>query len=104
MDQPPNITNTDYWFKVVDFLQQNWAVTEITEAGCTVFFFGDTANIFDQIYFGSIVDAEAALERNDFSRYAGDKEVQKFIARPQPPFSLLPHPDGPIYSSGMYWR
>lgn len=104
MEQVPNIRNTDYWFKVVEFLQQNWGVIEATESGCTVFFFGDTAGIFDQIDFGSISDAEAALKRNDFSRYDEDKKAQEFIAKPEPPFRIQPHPNGLIYSSGKYWR
>ena len=104
MEQLPNITNTDYWFKIVEFLQQNWGVIETTESGCTVYFFGDTAGVFDRIDFGSISDAEAALKLNGFSRYDEDKKAQEFIAKPKPPFRMQPHPKGPIYSSGRYWR
>jgi hypothetical protein len=104
MEQSPNITNTDYWFKVVEFLQQNWGVIEVTASGCTVYFFGDTAGIFDKIGFSSISDAEAALKRNGFSRYEDDKKAQELIAKPTPPFRMQPHPNGPIYSSGRYWR
>ena len=41
-----NITNTDYWFKIVDFLQQNWGVIESAEDKIIVYFFGDTASVF----------------------------------------------------------
>ena len=104
MEEIPNITNTDYWFKVVEFLQQNWGVIETTESGCTVYFFGDTAGIFDQIDFNSVSEAEAALRRNGFGKYEEDKKAQEFIAKPEPPFQWQPHPNGPIYSSGRYWQ
>jgi len=104
MEEVPNITNTDYWFKVVEFLQQNWGVIEPAESGCTVYFFGDTAGIFDRIDFNSVSDAEVALKRNGFAKYKDDNKAQEFIAKPVPPFRMQPHPNGPIYSSGRYWQ
>ncbi|NLZ17703.1 MAG: hypothetical protein GX087_08245 [Desulfobulbaceae bacterium] len=104
MKQVPDITNTDYWFKVVDFLQQNWGVIEPSESGCTVYFFEDTSGIFDQLNFSSISDAKAALKRNGFSRFEEDKEAQEVIAKPEQPFRMQAHPNGFIYSSGRYWR
>lgn len=104
MEEAFNISSTDYWFKIVEFLQQNWAVIEQNNSGCTVFFFGDTADVFDQLDFPSISDAEAALKRNGFARYDEDKNAQEYIARPKPPFRRQPHPNGAIYSSGRYWR
>lgn len=38
MEETPSIKNTDYWLKVVDMLQQNWAVIESTGAGVAVYF------------------------------------------------------------------
>ena len=64
MDDELNLKSTDYWFKIVEFLQQNWGVIEITNSGCTVYFFGDTAGVFDQLDFHSIQEAEYALRRN----------------------------------------
>ncbi len=100
----PSITSTDYWFKVVEFLQQNWGVIEEGKSGCTVYFFGDTAGIFDQIEFDSVSEAEEALKRNGFAKYEDDKKAQEFIAKPEPPFHTQPHPNGPIYSSGRFWQ
>ena len=105
MSEQFNFQSTDYWFKIVDFLQQNWAVIESNDSGtCVVYFFGDTSGVFDQLDFNSIEEAEIALTRNGFRKYADDKKAQEFIAKPQPPFHQQPHPNGPIYSSGKYWR
>lgn len=98
------IRSRDYWFKIVEFLQQNWALIDETSEGCTIFFFGDTSGVFDKLTFSSMAEAETALRRNGFSRYAENKEAQGFIGIPQPPFHDRPHPNGPIYSSGRFWR
>ena len=100
------IRSRDYWFKVVDFLQQNWALIDERAdcPGCTVFFFGDTSGVFDRLQFAQISEAESALTRNGFRRYVGDPKAQGFIAKPDPPFHEKAHPNGPIYSSGRYWR
>ncbi len=34
---PVEIRSRDYWFKIVDFLQQNWALIDKTSEACTVF-------------------------------------------------------------------
>ncbi len=98
------IQSRDYWFKVVEFLQQNWALLDPVDHGFKVWFFGDTSGVFDDISFTSQAEAEKALRRNGFARYAEDHEAQRFIARPEPPFYRLPHPNGPIYSSGRFWN
>jgi hypothetical protein len=102
---PVEICSRDYWFKIVEFLQQNWAlIDEISDGkGCTVFFFGDTSGVFDRLSFSSVSEAEQALRRNGFARFAEDKKAQEFIGIPQPPFHEHPHPNGPIYSSGRFW-
>ncbi len=71
------IHSGDFWFKIVEMLQQYWALIE--EVG-------------------------AALHRNGFERYEEDAESQKFIAPPRPPFWKAKHSNGPIYSSGRFWR
>lgn len=103
--EPIEIRSTDYWFKIIEMLQQNWALIDTAPGGtgCTVFFLGDTSGVFDQMCFASSAEAKAALHRNGFARFAEDKNVQKFIYRPQPPFHEASHPNGPIYSSGRYW-
>ena len=103
-ETPVEIRSRDYWFKIVEFLQQNWALIDETTDGCTVFFFGDTSGIFDRLSFPSIAEAEKALRRNGFARFTEDKKAQGFIAIPQQPFHERPHPNGPIYSSGKFWH
>lgn len=98
------IRSRDYWFKIVEFLQQNWAlIDEAAGGGCTVFFFGDTAGVFDRLQFPSVTGAESALLRSGFRRYDTDPKAREFIAKPEPPFREGSHPNGAIYSLGRYW-
>lgn len=94
---------SDPWFKVVDFLQQNWAVVIDDDKSCLVVFYGDTCGVFDEIRFDSPADAESALKRNGFSRYLENPDVEDFIGLPRGEFHERPHPNGRIYSSGEYW-
>ena len=99
-----NIASTDYWFKVIEMLQQNWALITPTDAGCfKVYFISDTSSVFDSLIFMTQFDAEVALARNGFRRYLEDPNAQTFIQPPQSPFCELPHPSGLIYSSGQFW-
>ena len=43
------IKSRDYWFKVVDFLQQNWALIDKVEDVAIVWFFNDTSGVFDEM-------------------------------------------------------
>lgn len=104
--QEIEISSRKYWFKIVEFLQQNWALIDedALGAGCTVFFFGDTSGVFDRLLFPSVAEAEVALLRNGFKLYDTDPKAQAFIGKPEPPFWESRHPNGAIYSSGRYWR
>lgn len=98
------IESREFWFKVVEFLQQNWALIDgLNNEKCMVYFISDTSDIFDEMEFVSLKEATSALIRNGFSLYAEDREVQKFIFPPESPFQRRPHPNGPIYSSGKFW-
>lgn len=101
-----NIESRDYWVKVVGMLQQNWAlVDEFPERNeAVVFFITDQSGVFDQISFRDREQAEQALERNGFSRYCADTDLQEFLRPPQPPFSENVHSSGKIYSSGRFWK
>ena len=55
------IASRDYWFKVVEMLQQNWALIEPAERGVTVFFLQDASGVFDQLAFTSVQEAEVVL-------------------------------------------
>src|SRR5262249_30914842 len=100
------ICSTDYWFKVVEMLQQNWALIDKKpdSIGCTVYFIHDASGVFDQMQFKTEEEANQALARNGFARFAEDISARKFIAPPLPPFTEANHPNGPIYSSGRFWR
>ena len=97
------IKSRDYWFKVVDFLQQNWALIDEVEDGVIVWFFSDTSGVFDEMTFHSLGDAADALAGNRFQRYADQPEPGEFIRVPMPPFYRSEHPNGRIYSSGRFW-
>ena len=95
----------DFWVKVVGMLQQNWALVEPEQDGCArIYFVTDTSGVFDAMAFSSEVDANAALRHNGFRCYADDQEMQSFLRPPDPPFHPGSHPNGPIYSSGQFWK
>jgi hypothetical protein len=98
-----SIESRDYWFKIVEFLQQNWALIDPHEQEVVVWFIDDTSGVFDEMLFASKEEAEGALLRNGFRRFAADPEAQSFLRPPNPPFRRRPHPNGPIYSSGRFW-
>ena len=104
MSEIVSIQSRDYWFKVVDMLQQNWALADEMPGGVTVFFFGDTSEVFDEMRFDSAETAESALRINGFRRLTEGADAKLFLRSPEPPFIRRPHPNGPIYSSGRYWR
>jgi hypothetical protein len=100
-----NIEANDYWVKVVEFLQQNWALIEpVTPRGVCVYFISDSSGVFDELPFHSKKEAIEALKRNGFRHYAGDEELQSFLHLPLPPYRRASHPNGPIYSSGRFWK
>ena len=94
----------DPWFKIVEFLQQNWAVVIARQDDALVVFYGDTCGVFDEMTYPTQDDAEQALKRNGFTKFMEDKRAQQFIGLPRGDFSDRPHPNGRIYSSGRFWR
>jgi hypothetical protein len=99
------IDNRDFWFKIVDFLQQNWAlIDEQNDGKVKVFFISDASGVFDTMNFENEQDAKMGLTRNGFKRFADDIESQKFLSPPEAPYFFTSHPNGPIYSSGRFWK
>jgi len=98
------IVSREYWFKVIDMGQQNWALVDAAGAGVVVWFISDASGVFDEIRFDSVPHAADALMRNGFRRFAEKGGLPAFLSPPQPPFRRRPHPNGPIYSSGRFWR
>ena len=104
MNEEIAIESRDYWFKVVEMLQQNWALIDDAGGSVTAFFVSDTGGVFDQLSFDSVDAARASLSENGFQRFAEDPKAASFLSPPNPPFSRRPHPNGPIYSSGRFWK
>jgi hypothetical protein len=104
--QKIEISNNDYWFKIVDILQQNWAIIESDqkELGCIVYFISDNSGVFDQIEFDNIDEAQRQLRINGFGKYQEDEKAKNFVIPPLPPFHKSSHPNGQIYSSGKFWQ
>jgi hypothetical protein len=94
---------SDPWFKIVEFLQQNWAVIIEREADVLVVFYGDTCGVFDELLFPTRNEAERALRKNGFSKFLDDQKAQQFIGLPTGEFTERTHPNGRIYSSGRFW-
>jgi hypothetical protein len=95
----------EYWVKVVDFLQQNWALISEDDNGCArINFISDTGGIFDELDFESINHAREALIANRFREFSDSPDLQSFLHPPAAPFHQSAHPNGPIYSSGRFWR
>ena len=99
-----DINSRDYWFKIVEFLQQNWALIDVNpDETATVHFVDDASRVFDLMQFDTVELAERGLRRNGFNRFADDKKAQEFIGPPDPPFFNKPICRKPIYSSGTFW-
>lgn len=95
----------DFWFKVVGMLQQNWALVDADEEGrATVYFVHDGSGVFDRMTVESVRYAEDGLARNGFRRLAAEHKAREFLSPPASPFTESSHPNGPIYSSGRYWK
>ncbi len=98
------IESRDYWFKIVEFLQQNWALIDVNpDETATVHFVDDASGVFDVMQFDCMEMAERGLRRNGFNRFADDKKAQEFIGPPDPPFFNGHLPEKNIYSSGKFW-
>lgn len=68
MNEPVNIQSDDCWFKIIEMLQQNWALIEPPASRVTVYFIHDASGVFDEISCAS-ADAAASAVRNGFRRF-----------------------------------
>lgn len=98
----------EWWVKIVEFLNQNWALPVRENGTVTLLFLGDTSGtnggVFDRLVFPDIEAARRALRRNGFQVFANEPRLQEFLAPPEFPLREGGHPNGPIYSSGRFWR
>lgn len=98
------IIGAEYWFKVVEMLQQNWALLQPKGSGATVWFVDDESGVFDQLEFSSSASASRALRMNGFRSLENARATDSILPiAPLPPYRTCSHPSGPIYSSGQYW-
>ena len=88
----------------INGIESFWGYAKIRLVKFKVLFINDHSNIFDELEFDSEDKAIEGLKRNDFERYADDKESQKFIPSPRPPFTLDEIMKEPKYSSGEFWK
>ena len=99
------IHNADYWVKVVEFLQQNWAlVDEDADGRARIFFINDASGIFDELVCETTREARESLIANHFREFSESQDLQSLIRPPLGPFHRTSHPNGPIYSSGRFWK
>ena len=94
----------NWWVKVVEFLQQNWALPVPIEGGFALLFVDDHARVFDRLDFQDEREMCEALRRNEFEELAKTPRLQEFLRAPDIPSSARKHPNCRIYSSGRYWR
>ena len=75
------IKSLDYWFKVIEMLQQNWAIIDAPEGGVTVYFVSDTGGVFGQIPFNSVDAAKTHYPRTASSTSAIIQTQRRFSLR-----------------------
>lgn len=93
-----------WWVKVVGMLQQNWALPICEDSLTTVLFADDAGRVFDRLSFADEPSMFEALTLNGFEAFGASERLQKFLHPPSLPLSEGAHPNGPIYSSGRFWR
>jgi hypothetical protein len=98
------IISRDFWFKIVDFLQQSWALIDEGADAVTVWFLDDGGGVSTGFHFPRNWRQSVPFAATAFaaSRLIGG--LKHFIATPRTPFHNRPNPNGPIYSSGRYWK
>ena len=95
------ISNDNYLYKVVGFLNANWAFIQPDNK---VYFVNNASSLFDEMEFETTTQALTELRKNGFG---GDDDYLKGyrsikpLTPPTPPYILN---QNPIYSSGEYWK
>lgn len=102
MKKEIEIKSDEFWVKIVDFLQQNWALIEQKEGKFSVSFVNDGSGVFDKLEFDNEQEAINGLVRNGFKKYSDPiEDFTQFIKPPARPFFESPKI---IYSNGLYWK
>ena len=114
------ITSNDWWVKVLEMLQHNWALIEERNGKFTVYFFHDLGAtkgllkefkysqlrnrgaVVDSLEFDSLEDAQKALRRNDFERLEENPGPWNGY-QPHGNFYDARNGEEGIYSKAGYW-
>jgi hypothetical protein len=97
LGQPASV----FWIKVLEMLNQNWAIIEDQGPRTIVVFCGDDGGVFDELEFDSRPAAEAALSRNGFVRFDPPRDIPR---HPAGALFLVKVENNGVYSSGRFWR
>jgi hypothetical protein len=103
MTEEISTESRDYWFKIVEFLQQNWALVyphEREAIACS----SEIPRASSIRLSSRRLRKRSGLTRNGIRRFADDPKAQTFLLPPEPPFTRWARPNDPIYSSGRFWR
>jgi ADP-ribosyl-[dinitrogen reductase] hydrolase len=106
---PKDLLTGELWFKVVEFLQQNWAVVrpDVNSGGTRIWFVNDGFGVFDYIDCESPAAARRALRLNGFGLYEDqeDRWVESEIPehRTADKARKLTWAPRQIYSSRKHW-
>jgi hypothetical protein len=95
VSEPVGIKSTDFWGKVVEMLQQNWALIE-DEPGRAVRVFSSAtrAACSMRLRFPPISRRD---RRSGFKRFADSADLLSFLRPPPAPYHRTAHPSGAIY-------
>lgn len=99
------IQSNQYWYKIVEFLQTNWAlIDEQANGTARVWFINDNSGVFDSMFFETLEAAVDGLMNNGFDLFSENPDAAKFLTPPEGPYKREPHPNGHIYSEGKFWN
>ena len=99
----PNID--DWYVKLVEMLQQNWAIIKLGET-TQIIFVNDPGDVFDIIEVKDQETAHDKLMQNGFDKFSSPsrkryRPLEEFLT---PPFKVVDTGERRnIYSSGKYW-
>ena len=99
------IRSSNYWFKISEFLQTDWALIDENDDGtASVRFITDSSAVFDELHFTTLEAAVKGLLANGFDIFYINDEVKDVLVPPKPPFKRKTDQRSPIYSSKKFWR
>jgi len=100
-----NVVSRDFWFKPLENHQVNWCLVDddLVASRSVAYFFHECSGVFDRLAFVTRAQAERALRYNGFERLSERTDLDP-NAVPEPPYQEDEHRNGPIYSSGRFWR